>query len=103
MWRCGDVAQTKNRLRSLSLSTCPWQQSTGNWAHSSAPGPGSRSGRQQASVLWCRRPGGHMASDLHATRCADADRQFIVQHGELASIIHATLGWLIDPRGRARD
>ena len=44
-----------------------------------------------------------MASDLHATRCADADRQFIVQHGELASIIHATLGWLIEPRGRARD
>ena len=44
-----------------------------------------------------------MASDLHAARRAEADRVFIEQHGPTAAIIHAASGWLIDPRGRARD
>ncbi|SHM56635.1 hypothetical protein SAMN05444389_1143 [Paracoccus solventivorans] len=52
---------------------------------------------------WCRRPSGHVASDLHKTRRIEADRLFIEQHGELAAIIRAAPGWLIDPRGRARD
>ena len=52
---------------------------------------------------WCRRPSCHMASDLHAARRAEADRVFIEQHGPTAAIIHAASGWLIDPRGRARD
>mgnify|MGYP007100929122 CR=1 FL=1 len=62
----------------------------------------------KAPGLWCRRPSGHRANDhrandLHAARRAEADRQFIAQHGDLAAIIHAASGWLIDPRGRARD
>ena len=56
-----------------------------------------------APGLWCRRPSGHMASDLHAARRAEADRVFIEQHGLAAAIIQAASGWLIDPRGRARD
>ena len=56
-----------------------------------------------APGLWCRRPGGHRTSDLHAARRAEADRVFIEQHGDTAAIIHAASGWLIDPRGRARD
>ena len=52
---------------------------------------------------WCRRPSGHRASGLHAARRAEADRLFIAQHGDMAAIIHAASGWLIDPRGRARD
>ena len=52
---------------------------------------------------WCRRPSGHRASDLHADRGAAADRAFIEQHGEFASIERTADGWQIDPRGRARD
>lgn len=57
----------------------------------------------KASGLWCRHPNGHLADDLHKARQSEADRQFIEQHGELAAIIRAASGWLIDPRGRARD
>ena len=57
----------------------------------------------KAPGLWCRRPSGHMASKLHAERRAEADRVFIEQHGPTAAIIRAAPGWLIDPRGRARD
>lgn len=56
-----------------------------------------------ATGAWCRHPSGHRASDLHAARRAEAERQFMEQHGECAAIIHAASGWLIDPRGRARD
>ena len=52
---------------------------------------------------WCRGPSGQAAGDLHDTRRVEADRQFMEQHGEMAAIIHAASGWLIDPRGRARD
>ncbi|MFC0341961.1 zinc finger domain-containing protein [Paracoccus niistensis] len=56
-----------------------------------------------AAGAWCHCPSGHRAADFHAARRAEADRQFIAQHGDLAAIIHAASGWLIDPRGRARD
>lgn len=56
-----------------------------------------------AVATWCHGPSGCRAFDLHAARRAEADRQFIAQHGDLAAIIHAASGWLIDPRGRARD
>ena len=56
---------------------------------------------QSAPGLWCRRPGGHRASDLHAERGAEADRVFIEQHGWEASIFRDGDGWIIDPRGRA--
>ena len=56
---------------------------------------------QSAPGLWCRRPSGHRASDLHAERGAEADRLFIEQHGWEASMFRDGDGWLIDPRGRA--
>lgn len=52
---------------------------------------------------WCRRPSGHRAADLHQDRRAEADRVFIAQHGETASILRTASGWQIDPRGRIRD
>ena len=57
----------------------------------------------KAAGLWCRHPSGHHASNLHAARQAEADQQFIAQHGDMAAIIHVASGWLIDPRARARD
>ncbi|PAU95968.1 hypothetical protein [Paracoccus salipaludis] len=57
----------------------------------------------KAPGLWCRRPSGHRAADLHTARRAEADRVFIEQHGPTAAIIHAASGWLIDPQGRSRD
>ena len=57
----------------------------------------------KAPGLWCREPNGRRASDLHPARQVEADRLFMEQHGHLAAIIHAEPGWLIDPRGRARD
>ena len=54
-----------------------------------------------APGVWCRRPSGHRASDLHAERGAEADRVFIEQHGWEASIERNGDGWIIDPRGRA--
>lgn len=56
-----------------------------------------------AAGTWCHRPSRCRASDLHAARRGEADRQFIAQHGDMAAITHAASGWLIDPRGRARD
>ena len=56
---------------------------------------------QSAPGLWCRRPSGHRASDLHAERSAEADRVFIEQQGWEASIFRDGDGWIIDPRGRA--
>lgn len=50
---------------------------------------------------WCRRPSGHAASELHAERAAEADRQFIEQHGWDASIERDGDRWIIDPCGRA--
>lgn len=58
----------------------------------------------KAPGIWCRRPSGHRASELHASRKAEADRIFIDQHGETASIERLPAGgWIIDPRGRSRD
>ncbi|WP_442915817.1 zinc finger domain-containing protein [Leisingera sp. SS27] len=50
--------------------------------------------------VWCRRPSGHLASDFHTSRKAEADRVFIDQHGPDASIERDDVGWVIDPRGR---
>lgn len=52
---------------------------------------------------WCRRPSGHRAHHLHASRGADADAAFIDQHGPDASIERTPQGWRIDPQGRVRD
>ena len=57
----------------------------------------------QTPDLWCCGPTGQPARDLHTARQAEADRQFIEQHGYGAAIVHAASGWLIDPRGCARD
>lgn len=58
----------------------------------------------KAPGIWCRRPSGHRASELHASRKAEADRTFIDQHGETASIGRLPGGgWIIDPFGRSRD
>lgn len=55
---------------------------------------------RRAPGNWCRRPSGHMASDLHASRKTEADRVFIAQHGPDASIERIGGGWAVDPRGR---
>lgn len=55
----------------------------------------------KAPGIWCRRPSGHMASDLHLSRKAEADRVFIDRHGPDASIERIGDEWTIDPRGRA--
>lgn len=47
----------------------------------------------------CIRPSGHRAADFHRARKAEADRLFIVQHGEAASIERTTSGWHINPHG----
>lgn len=52
---------------------------------------------------WCCGPNGQPSRDLHKARQAEADRQFIDQHGYGAAIIPAASGWLIDPQGCARD
>ena len=52
---------------------------------------------------WCHGPSGHAASELHDACRIEPDRLFMEQHGEMAAIIQAASGWLIDPRGRARD
>ncbi len=53
--------------------------------------------------VWCLRPSGHRAGDFHQDRKAEADRVFIAQHGDTASILRTASGWQIDPRGRVRD
>ncbi len=45
----------------------------------------------------CRRPSGHRASDFHKDRKAEADRMFVVQHGERAAIYRRSDGWVIEP------
>lgn len=54
--------------------------------------------RKRAGVM-CIRPSGHGASDFHGPRKAEADRQFIEQHGERAAIYRDGEGWRIDPFG----
>ena len=56
----------------------------------------------KAVGIWCIRPGGHKASDLHRSRRIEADRVFVVQHGETASIEKRGDDWAIDLRGRER-
>ncbi|MEM1363434.1 MAG: hypothetical protein AAGF94_17270 [Pseudomonadota bacterium] len=56
---------------------------------------------RKAAGVWCMRPSGHRASDLHAARCDAADQDFIDQHGADASIERTGTGWQIDPTGRA--
>ena len=36
-------------------------------------------------------------------RQAEADREFVEKYGDLAAIVPAASGWLIDPHGRERD
>jgi hypothetical protein len=55
---------------------------------------------RKAVGLWCIRPSGHKASDLHQSRKAEADRVFIEQHGIEASIQQLDGEWTIDPQGR---
>ncbi|MCZ4354720.1 hypothetical protein O4H61_19610 [Roseovarius aestuarii] len=55
----------------------------------------------KAPGIWCVRPSGHKASDLHQSRKAEADRVFIEQHGPDASIERIGESWTIDPWGRA--
>lgn len=54
----------------------------------------------KAPGLWCVRPSGHRANELHTPRRAEADRLFIEQHGPDASIVRLGDEWVIDPRGR---
>lgn len=50
----------------------------------------------------CKRPSEHEAGALHAARGEKADRLFIRQHGEGASIEKTPDGWRIDPTGYAK-
>ncbi|WP_226622948.1 zinc finger domain-containing protein [Brucella anthropi] len=45
--------------------------------------------------VWCVRPSGHRASDLHRSRRMEADRVFIDQYGERAAINRTADGWTI--------
>ena len=45
--------------------------------------------------VWCVRPSGHRASELHRGRRMEADRVFIDQHGENAAINRTADGWTI--------
>lgn len=54
----------------------------------------------KAVGIWCIRPSGHKASDLHRRRRIEADRVFVAQHGEAASIERRGDAWAIDPQGR---
>jgi len=56
---------------------------------------------RKAVGVWCIRPSGHKANDLHHSRKAEADRAFIDQHGPQASVERTEDGWIIDPLGRA--
>ncbi|TMV76755.1 hypothetical protein FGG78_27990 [Thioclava sp. BHET1] len=51
----------------------------------------------KAVGLWCIRPSGHQASDLHSARKGEADRVFIAQHGKNARIVHRDGEWQVDP------
>ncbi|WP_187431441.1 hypothetical protein ROLI_048060 (plasmid) [Roseobacter fucihabitans] len=51
----------------------------------------------KAPGVWCRRPSGHKASELHRSRRAEADRVFIEQHGPDASIEQVEGEWTVDP------
>ncbi len=55
----------------------------------------------KAPGVWCRRPSGHRACDLHKARRVAADCVFVAQHGEDASIERVDDEWVIDPTGRA--
>ena len=50
--------------------------------------------------VWCIRPSGHRAAELHKARRLAADALFVAQHGEDASIERTGAGWIIDPIGR---
>lgn len=50
--------------------------------------------------VWCKRPSGHKAADLHKASCTAADCLFVAFHGEDASIERVDGEWVIDPTGR---
>lgn len=50
--------------------------------------------------VWCVRPSGHKAAELHKSRCMAADCLFVALHGENASIERVANGWIIDLTGR---
>lgn len=54
--------------------------------------------KKRAGIM-CHRPSGHRASEFHHARKAEADRQFIAQHGTAASIERTAAGWRIEPQG----
>ena len=49
---------------------------------------------------WGFRPSGHQAAEIHVERGKIADKIFIQQHGEAASIEKTPNGWVINPVGR---
>jgi len=51
--------------------------------------------------VWCVRPSGHKAAELHSSRGVAADCLFVAFHGEDASIERERDGWVLDPTGRA--
>lgn len=51
----------------------------------------------------CSRLSGHRAADFSQDRCIEADRLFIDQHDETATIDRDDDSWRIDPQGRKRD
>lgn len=68
------------------------------WTHSvlAVPAPTVAGGSASCAV----GPSGHKAANFHVRRKAEADRQFIAQHGVDASIERTAVGWQIDPAGR---
>lgn len=71
-----------------------------SWAHPVLAVPCPDCGRR-AGVM-CRLPSGHKAASFHATRKAEADRQFFGQHGADASVERTAKGWRVDRTGRNR-
>ena len=49
--------------------------------------------------VMCKRPSEHTAGDFHSGRKQLADKVFIAQHGESASIDKTPDGWIINPIG----
>ena len=43
-------------------------------------------GCHAAAGVWCKRPSGHRAAELHRARRDAADRAFVAQHGSDAEI-----------------
>lgn len=55
---------------------------------------------KRAAGVWCIRPSGHKAAELHKSRRIAADCLFVAFHGPDASIERDGDSWVIDPVGR---